>query len=84
MNPGLQIMLSHQHATILTTDECINHVSNFLLCFFFTGLTKLESLNIKWCNCIDDADMKPLSGNLHIGFPFIHNEKEMKVLGFQF
>ncbi|KHG09060.1 F-box/LRR-repeat 16 [Gossypium arboreum] len=26
------------------------------------GLTKLESLSIKWCNCITDADMKPLSG----------------------
>lgn len=30
----------------------------------FTGLMKLESLNIKWCNCITDSDMKPLSGKL--------------------
>lgn len=29
-----------------------------------TGLTRLESLNIKWCNCITDADIKTLSGNL--------------------
>ncbi|KAL6227753.1 hypothetical protein ACLB2K_001710 [Fragaria x ananassa] len=26
------------------------------------SLTNLESLNIKWCNSISDADMKPLSG----------------------
>jgi len=30
----------------------------------FSGLTKLESLNLKWCNCITDYDMKPLSGLL--------------------
>jgi hypothetical protein len=30
------------------------------------ALTKLESLNIKWCNCITDADMEPLSGNKNI------------------
>lgn len=33
-----------------------------------TGLTKLESLSIKWCNCITDADMKPLSGDSYIAF----------------
>ena len=28
----------------------------------FAGLTRLESLNIKCCNCIRDTDMKSLSG----------------------
>ncbi|KAL5152661.1 F-box/LRR-repeat protein 14 [Glycine soja] len=26
------------------------------------GLTMLESLNLNWCNCLVDVDMKPLSG----------------------
>jgi len=28
------------------------------------GLTKLEALNIGWCNCIKNSDIKPLTGML--------------------
>ena len=29
-----------------------------------TGLTKLERLNVGWCNCIKNRDMKALSGKM--------------------
>ena len=29
-----------------------------------TGLTKLERLNVGWCNCIKNRDMKALSGKI--------------------
>ncbi|KAH7547434.1 hypothetical protein FEM48_Zijuj01G0309600 [Ziziphus jujuba var. spinosa] len=43
------------------------YVSGFLssdksFVYHYTGLTRLESLNIKWCNCITDADITSLAG----------------------
>ncbi|RWW71256.1 hypothetical protein BHE74_00021013 [Ensete ventricosum] len=35
-------------------------------CELSADLKKLESLNIKYCNCVTDADMVPLSGWLHL------------------
>lgn len=47
------------------------HISSFFCnsLFFFSGLTKLESLNIKWCNCITDADIEPISGSKKLKSP---------------
>ena len=42
-------------------------------CFFsflFTGLKKLESLNISCCKCITDMDMKAISGTCLFTFLF--------------
>lgn len=43
-----------------------SNLAGMHLIYPFTGLTRLESLNMKWCNCITDADMKSLSGNFPI------------------
>lgn len=43
-----------------------------------TGLTKLESLNIKWCNCITDTDMKHLSGNMRLFHRQTHSPEKRK------
>lgn len=52
----------HEHCMEWSSNSAHHWCSIFL----FSGLSKLESLNLKCCNCITNDDMKPLSGNLHL------------------